>query len=191
MRASSGVWVACLALLAGRGAPAGAPVPPGRWARATDPGPVFTRLASDFAKTANPPPGGRGIWVLDGTAVDATQGVEDRASLVFRNPTKRTTRAWVHLPPYDELDDYIFPEYDVRFQAKWDRVTGTGARIWVRLDGSDLAGKPQVLSHSVRGTSDWKELTFRVRGSKRLLVGVLAIGFEGTGTVWVDHVRLV
>ena len=160
------------------------------WARATAPGPVFSKRHSDFTRTAKPRPGGRGVWVLDGAAVDTTCGYKDTASLVCRHPTPRTSRAWVHLPPYDELDDYVYPEYDVTLRAKWQDVA-PGARLWVRLDGRDVGVKAQTRSRALAGQSDWTCLTFRVTGSRTLFVGVLAIGFEGTGTVWVDDVKLV
>ncbi len=77
--------------------------------------------------------------------------------------------------------------------VKTEHVAGTGAWLWMRLDGeaNENLGFDNMMNRPVKGTTDWKEysidLSYDPDKVKAIYFGGLIVG---SGKVWLDNLKL-
>lgn len=130
----------------------------------------------------------RGVWQFGKEwSVDEAVGKDDTFSLKVVHKRGRASQASVLLPPFDQYDEFIFPNYDLSLDLKTENASGN-LFIVIKTEKPDT--KQSVYKVPLKGTKDWQSFHYVTDTPFRMWKFDLILKFQGRGTLWLDNVRL-
>lgn len=131
---------------------------------------------------------GRGNWHMNGAwKLTDTGGKGDKWCLKVGHKQDEKSTAWVLLPPFDQYDEFIFPEYDLALDVKAEKARG---KLTVRIETEKPSRKTESFPLVLNGDRHWTRISFKTNTPRRMWRFRLILSYEGTGTVLVDNVYL-